>query len=148
MYSVLTTGARSGIGKATAAAFAAAGHLVVAAVRSPQGAADLDEIVRSSQGRLKVVVADVTDDASVAAGLAAANAFAGPADIVVNNAGIADSGPVETIEWEHARQVFETNLWGAVRVTRGSLAAMRVRGSGLIVNVTSIGARTPARTQQ
>src|SRR5688572_20189553 len=86
---VLVTGAGSGIGRATAAAFAAAGDRVVAAVRDPAGAPAFTTGVT-------VVGMDVRDDTSVAGGVAAAaEAVGGPFDVVVNNAGIAASGAIE-----------------------------------------------------
>lgn len=133
MRNVLVTGAGSGIGRATAEAFVAAGDAVVAAVRD-----------RARSGPVpgaETVALDVTDDASVAAALDGRPAF----DVVVNNAGISRSGPVETIDLDDARAQFETNYWGAVRVVRAVLAPMRARRSGLIVNVSTVGGRTPAR---
>jgi NAD(P)-dependent dehydrogenase (short-subunit alcohol dehydrogenase family) len=89
---------------------------------------------------------DVRDDASVTDGVAAALDWAGgPFDVVVNNAGIAASGSVETMDWAVARDVFETKLWGVARVVRAVLPSMRAAGRGLVVNVSSVGGRTPAR---
>jgi NAD(P)-dependent dehydrogenase (short-subunit alcohol dehydrogenase family) len=137
--SVLVTGAGSGIGRATVEAFAAHGHRVVAAVRDPATAP-------AFPGGVTVVGIDVRDDAAVADGVATALEWAGGRlDVVVNNAGIAASGSVETIDWVTARDVFETNLWGAMRLARAVLPSMRAAGSGLIVNVSSVGGRTPAR---
>lgn len=135
MGTVVVTGAGSGIGRATASAFAEAGYRVVAAVRDR----NRDGGLRASG--LTVVEIDVSDDASVAAGFAAV----GPVDVLVNNAGIMASGPVETQSWDHARRVFEVNYWGPLRCARAVLGAMRERGSGVIVNVSSVGGRTPAR---
>lgn len=133
MRNVLVTGAGSGIGRATAEAFVAAGDAVVAAMRDP---------VRSGPvPGARTLTLDVSDDSSVSVALAGLAPF----DVVVNNAGISRSGPVETIDLDDARAQFETNYWGAVRVIRAVLAPMRERGSGLIVNVSTVGGRTPAR---
>jgi NAD(P)-dependent dehydrogenase (short-subunit alcohol dehydrogenase family) len=130
---VLVTGAGSGIGRATAEAFVARGDDVVAAVRDPATAAPV--------AGARVVSLDVADDESVRAALAGQGAF----DVVVNNAGISMSGPVETIDWAVARAMFETNYWGSLRVIRAVLPAMRARRSGLVVNVSTVGGRTPTR---
>ncbi len=133
MRNVLVTGAGSGIGRATAEAFVASGDAVVAAMRDPGRSGPVPGA--------ETIVLDVTDDASVAAALHARPAF----DVVVNNAGISRSGPVETIDLADARAQFETNYWGAVRVVRAVLAPMRASRSGLIVNVSTVGGRTPSR---
>ena len=67
----------------------------------------------------------------------------GAIDILVNNAGIDYSGPVETIEFENARAVMETNYWGPVRTIRAALPAMRKKGGAVIVNVSSVSGRMP-----
>jgi len=133
MARVLVTGAGSGIGRATAEAFVRRGDDVVAAVRDPATAPPV--------AGARTVALDVRDDASVHTALAGTAAF----DVVVNNAGISVSGPVETMDWERAREVFETNYWGALRVIRAVLPAMRARRRGLIVNVSTVGGRTPTR---
>ncbi len=130
---MLVTGAGSGIGRATAEAFVRAGDAVVAATRDPDRSGSIEGA--------ESVALDVCDDASVARALEGR----GPFDVVVNNAGISLSGPVETIEMDAARLMFETNYWGALRVVRATLPAMRARRSGLIVNVSSVGGRTPTR---
>ncbi|MDH4145735.1 MAG: SDR family oxidoreductase [Acidimicrobiia bacterium] len=135
MSTVLVTGAASGIGRALVSAFAEAGFHVAAGVRDVASAEGLD-----APG-VTVVGLDVTDDAQVADAIAEV----GPLDVVVNNAGIADSGPLETIEWEVARHVFEVNVWGALRVIRAVVGPMRERGHGTIVNISSVGGRTPSR---
>jgi NAD(P)-dependent dehydrogenase (short-subunit alcohol dehydrogenase family) len=129
---VLVTGAGSGIGAATVAAFVRRGDAVVAAVRDPG---------RATVPGAEIITLDVGDDASVQRALSGRPAF----DVVVNNAGISASGPVETADWELARAQFETNYWGALRVIRAVLPAMRARRRGTIINISTVGARTPAR---
>lgn len=133
MRHVLVTGAGSGIGRATVEAFVRSGDAVVAAMRDPERSG----VVEGAE----TVALDVCDDASVTNSLAGREPF----DVVVNNAGISLSGPVETIDIEAARLVFETNYWGAVRVVRAVLAPMRERRSGTIINVSTVGGRTPSR---
>jgi NAD(P)-dependent dehydrogenase (short-subunit alcohol dehydrogenase family) len=85
---------------------------------------------------------DVTSDASVGEAVTRT----GPVDVLVNNAGIVIGGPAEFASIEDAKAVFETNYFGAVRMIRAVLPAMRERGSGTIVNVTSVAARAGSPT--
>jgi NAD(P)-dependent dehydrogenase (short-subunit alcohol dehydrogenase family) len=144
MSTVLITGCSSGIGFETALAFAARADATYASMRDPARGRRLRERAEARGLRLEVLPLDVTDDASVAAAVAAVEGRHGAIDVLVNNAGIADSGPLETISPERARAVLETNLWGPVRTIRAALPAMRARGAGVIVNVSSAAARVPA----
>lgn len=85
---------------------------------------------------------DVDQDQSVAEGVAQA----GQIDVLVNNAGIGGGGPVELRPVAKAKQTFETNYFGAVRMIQAVLPAMRERGGGTIVNVTSIAGRVAFAT--
>ena len=133
MRTVLVTGAGSGIGRATAEAFATRGEHVLAGMRDPAAADPLPGV--------EIVALDVSDDDSVRNALDGRKAF----DVVVNNAGISHSGPVETIDWEVARAQFETNYWGALRVARAVLPAIREARQGILINVSTVGGRTPTR---
>ncbi len=82
---------------------------------------------------------DVTDDASVAAGVAEVLEVAGRIDVVVNNAGYGLAGAVEDCDLDEVRRQFDTNVFGVLRVCRAVLPQMRARGEGLIVNVGSLG---------
>jgi NAD(P)-dependent dehydrogenase (short-subunit alcohol dehydrogenase family) len=126
---VLVTGAARAIGAATCALLVEEGHEVVATARD----ARLLDAVPSSQ-RLAL---DVTDDESVRAALAAA----GPLDAVVNNAAVNGTGPLEAYPLDELRQVFETNTLGALRMVQAVVPAWRARGSGVIVNVSSVQGR-------
>jgi NAD(P)-dependent dehydrogenase (short-subunit alcohol dehydrogenase family) len=125
---VLVTGASSGIGRACAEYLAARGYRVYGASRRAEAGA-LVEAVRM----------DVRDDASVRDAVAAVIAREGRIDVVVNNAGIALAGAVEDTSLEEARQQFEVNFFGVLRVCRAVLPLMRQQGSGHIVNIGSIG---------
>jgi NAD(P)-dependent dehydrogenase (short-subunit alcohol dehydrogenase family) len=133
----LVTGASSGIGLAAACAFGAAGDRVFGSVRDHDGAAGL---VAAGYG-CEPVYFDVTDEDAVRRGVAGVLDLAGRIDVLVNNAGIARSGPVETTADEDWRQSFEVNVMGAVRVTRAVLPAMRSAGAGVIINVSSFNGR-------
>lgn len=129
---VLVTGAGTGIGRATATVLTQRGHDVVATARRADAIEDLDVAQR--------LVLDVTDQASVDACLQAA----GELDVLVNNAGMTSAGPLELYDLDLARTCFETNVFGPLRMIQGVLPSMRQRGSGVIVNVTSVEGKVAA----
>jgi NAD(P)-dependent dehydrogenase (short-subunit alcohol dehydrogenase family) len=135
---VLVTGAGRGVGRATVEAFLARGWSAVAGVRDVARA----QAEYAPHPQLSIVHLDVTDRASIATGVAAAHTVAGGAlGCLVNNAGYAVLGAAEDVDMDVVRQMFETNLFGAVEVTQAALPAMREAGAGVIVNVSSIGAQ-------
>jgi NAD(P)-dependent dehydrogenase (short-subunit alcohol dehydrogenase family) len=123
----LVTGASTGIGRACAIHLAGLGFHVLAGVRDPADAPDGLEPLRL----------DVTSEADVAA---AADRVGAELHVLVNNAGIALSGPVEVVPVEEWRRVMEVNLLGQVAVTRALLPAI-LRAGGRVVNMSSIGGR-------
>ncbi|HEX5616139.1 MAG TPA: SDR family oxidoreductase [Acidimicrobiia bacterium] len=129
MARVLITGCSTGFGRAAAVELTKRGHDVVATARRLSALDDLDVADR--------IALDVDDDVSVAAALAAS----GPVDALVNNAGFGVNGPIECVPIERAKQLFETNVWGAVRMMQAVVPAMRERGRGVIVNVSSVAGR-------
>ncbi len=135
-FNVLITGANSGFGLLTAAAFGRAGHTVHAGLRNPAKGAALKAL--SDEGLpVTPVSLDVADSDSVAAAARQASAAA-PIDILVNNAGFEVSGPVEHLSDESLKLQFDTNVLGVVRMVRAVAPAMRERGEGLIVNLSSV----------
>jgi NAD(P)-dependent dehydrogenase (short-subunit alcohol dehydrogenase family) len=124
--SAIVTGCSSGIGRATALELTARGYEVVATARRLESIADL--------GVARTLTLDVDSDESVAATQAAV----GPVDVLVNNAGFGIEGPVEEVPLADVRRAFETNFFGAARMIQAFVPSMRERGSGTIVNVTSV----------
>ncbi len=144
MSVVLITGCSSGFGLQTALAFGRRGDTVVASMRDPAKATALLDQAEHEGLRLEVPVLDVTDDASVVMAVGDIEARHGGVDVLVNNAGVAYGGPIETIDVDRARTVIETNLWGAVRTIRAVLPCMRAKGAGVVVNVSSAAGRVPS----
>lgn len=133
---VLITGASSGIGKAAARAFSAAGWRVAATMRKPEQETELGQ----APG-VKLYALDVTSEASVKAAFAAAQSDLGPIDVVVNNAGYGVDGAFEAMSDAVIQDQFNTNVFGLMRVTREAIAAMRGTKRGVIIQVSSMGGR-------
>jgi NAD(P)-dependent dehydrogenase (short-subunit alcohol dehydrogenase family) len=127
---VLVTGASSGIGLACATRLAERGFRVYGTSRRG---------LTGPVGNLTMLTADVTDDQSVDEAVAAVLDREQRLDIVVNNAGMGIAGAVENTSIEEAKRQFEVNFFGAFRVCRAVLPAMRRQRSGYIVNIGSIG---------
>lgn len=127
---VLVTGATSGIGLACATHLAGRGYRVYGTSRRPG---------TGQAGSVAMLLADVTDDHSVEQAVAAVLEREGRLDIVVNNAGMGIAGPVENTSIEQAKRQLEVNFFGAFRVCRAVLPALRSQRSGYIVNIGSIG---------
>src|SRR6187200_1453763 len=134
---ILITGASSGFGRDTAETLFRAGHNVYASMRGAQGKnREAAEALRRLG--IKTVELDVSDDASVEAGVNNVLAEAGMIDVLVNNAGIASVGVTEAFTAEQAKVIFDTNVIGLLRVTRAVLPSMRQKRDGLIINIGSI----------
>lgn len=137
---VLVTGASSGIGRACAEAFAAAGaRLVVCARRADR----LDELAATLDTDVHTVALDVRDRAAVEAAVAALPAPFDAVDVLVNNAGLAAGGLTglhegEPDAWE---RMVDTNVKGVLWVTRAVVPGMVARGRGHVVNIGSIAGR-------
>lgn len=143
MAVALITGCSSGIGKLSALEFARRGHRVYASMRTLENAGFLRDEAQAQRLALEIIQLDVTDATSVKEAVARTLEREGRIDILVNNAGFGSYGPVEDYDDDEIRHVFETNFFGATRVTRAVLPAMRSRRSGTIVMVSSIsGVRT------
>jgi NAD(P)-dependent dehydrogenase (short-subunit alcohol dehydrogenase family) len=136
----LITGCSTGLGRALAEAVAKAGHNVVATARDQAKVADLAE----GNDRVLALALDVTDPGQVSSAVAAAEKAFGGVDVLVNNAGYGYRAAVEEGDEADVRTLFETHFFGSVGMIKAVLPGMRSRRSGVIVNVSSIGAtRTP-----
>ncbi|KEZ21094.1 SDR-family protein [Sphingobium yanoikuyae] len=127
MKTILITGCSTGFGRETAVHFLNQGWRVVATMRNPAA----NTLPISDQ--LHVLSLDVTDPDSIAAAIGQV----GPIDVLVNNAGFGWLNAVEGSPLETVRELFETNLFGAIAMMQAVLPGMRERRSGVIVNVSS-----------
>ncbi len=132
----LVTGASSGIGAATAERLVRAGFVVY-------GAARRTDRLEGLQG-VRALAMDVTDDASMQAGVLQILSAEGRIDVLVNNAGYGSYGAIEDVPLAEARRQVEVNLFGLARLIQLVLPTMRAQRSGRIVNITSMGGRFAA----
>ena len=137
MANVLITGCGGGIGLLSAAHFARQGDRVFATLRSPAKARELERTRRAESLPIEILTLDVLDPASVEEAVKQVEAEGG-VDILINNAGIEVRSSIEDADEEKIRLQFDTNVFGALRLIRAVLPAMRERGAGTIVNVSSI----------
>ncbi len=135
MKKIFITGASSGIGRATATLLVQAGHEVWGTSRN---------LVRLPQmPRFHPVELDLSQPESVARAFAQALAEAGHLDVLINNAGSGDFGAAENISADALRDQFQILFFAQVELMRLALRAMRGRGQGLIINVSSLASRLP-----
>jgi NAD(P)-dependent dehydrogenase (short-subunit alcohol dehydrogenase family) len=134
---ILITGATSGIGRDAALYLHGRGHRVIACGRNPRALEELRE------AGLIALELDVTDPASVSAAAREVDEQTDGygLDVLVNNAGYGLFGPLEVLDEADVRAQFDTNVFGLLAVTRAFLPAMRERGRGRILNVSSVGGR-------
>ena len=144
----VVTGANSGIGRATAIHLAAQGYDVYGTVRDRTRATKLAAMSAERDVEVKLVELDVADDGSVRRGFDEILGHTeGRVDVLVNNAGVAGNGTVEDTEPDHYLDAMNVNLCGPVRCCQAVLPRMRERGSGAIVNVSSVTGRVAALAQ-
>ena len=145
----VVTGANSGIGRATTLAFAQAGYHVFGTVR---GLGKADKLLAKATSlsladRITLVEMDVADSASVTKGFAQIYAATDQVDVLVNNAGVGGNAVTEECPIDIYTEVFNINHNGSVRCIQAVLPQMRKRGSGAIVNVSSVVGRITAIAQ-
>jgi NAD(P)-dependent dehydrogenase (short-subunit alcohol dehydrogenase family) len=133
--SVVVTGASRGLGRATAAHLHRAGWTVLAAMRNPARDGEFGD-----DARFIPIQLDLDDEASVAAAAGEVLERVGAPDGIVHSAGVAGVGSLEEMPLEMWEQIFSTNLFGPVRLTKALLPSMRAAGRGRVVLVSSQGA--------
>jgi NAD(P)-dependent dehydrogenase (short-subunit alcohol dehydrogenase family) len=142
MAIAVVTGSSSGIGQATAITLARSGHTVYATMRNPKtGGEDFRAIAARENLPLRFATLDVDSDQSVRDAFANILTEAGRIDVLVNNAGISQNGPVEELPLAVFRATMETNFFGALRCIQAVVPGMRERRSGCIINITSVAGR-------
>ncbi|HYL18087.1 MAG TPA: SDR family oxidoreductase, partial [Burkholderiales bacterium] len=147
MATIVITGSNSGFGRLTAETLAKAGHTVFATMRGSTGknakaAAELKAFGAANGNRVHVVELDVTSDASVQQAIGQiAKQTGGVIDVLFNNAGRFSMGIQEAFSVDEVKSLFETNVFGPLRVNRAVLPHMRKRRSGLIITTSSIAGR-------
>src|SRR5437868_11029861 len=132
----LVTGASSGIGQAAARKLVGAGFTVYGTSRKAAAG--------ETRGGVVFLPLDVTDDESVADAVREVLGRSGRIDVLVNNAGLGVTGAAEESSIEQARALFDTNVFGSIRMTRAVLPQMRQQGSGRIINISSVLGLVPA----
>ncbi|QEE50049.1 SDR family oxidoreductase [Flavobacterium alkalisoli] len=126
---VFITGGSSGIGKSVGEFLAEKGYTVYGTSRNPQ---------RVPESKFPLVALDVRDAQSIKAAVSEVIQKEGRLDILINNAGVGITGPLEEIPADEIKNNFETNLFGPIEVMKAVLPQMREQKNGLIINVTSI----------
>jgi NAD(P)-dependent dehydrogenase (short-subunit alcohol dehydrogenase family) len=125
---ILITGAGSGFGKGAALALAAAGHTVIATTETEAQA----QALRTEAPQLEVLKLDITDSADIA------TVKGRDIDVLINNAGFGQTGPMSDVPLDRLRKVFEVNVFGTVAITQAVLPAMAEKGAGRVIIVSSI----------
>ena len=144
---VVVTGANSGIGRATALHLAEHGYSVHGTVRSRDRAGKLLDEAQARGLTIELAELDIADGGSVHDGFAGILERAGRIDHLVNNAGVGGNGAVEETSAKRYLDVMNIDLCGATRCIQAVLPGMRERGSGTIVNITSVAGRLAAVAQ-
>ncbi len=140
---VLITGASQGIGKATALLFANKGYDLVMAARQSDRLEAAGEEIKNLGRQALTVPTDVRDPQQVKTLVDKALERYGAIDVLINNAGIYASGSIENFSLDDWHQLIDLNLWGYIHTINALLPHMIERGTGTIVNLSSIGGKVP-----
>ena len=129
---ILITGASSGLGEAIGNYLTGKGHTVYGTSRS----------IEKLQKKFRTLNMDVCSEESIQAAVDTILKEHGRIDVLINNAGVGIAGPIENLKIEDVQNVFDTNVVGVIRTSQAVLPHMRKNGSGLIINISSIGSET------
>jgi len=141
---VLITGATDGLGRAAALLLAGKGYRVFAAGRSAEKRAELDRLAANKKLPLESLELDVCDDSSVNRAVQEVLQKASSIDVLINNAGVGLMAVAEELKLDDLRRLYETNIFGLLRVTQAVLPHMRARKSGRVLMLSSVaGILTP-----
>ena len=135
------TGASSGIGEATALAFAREGAAVALGARRSDRIEELARRIEADGGRAAAIAVDVTDEEQAHAFVRGAHERLGGLDSLINNAGLMLLGPIEGADTDEWRRMVHVNVLGLLYCTQAALPLMREGGGGNIVNVSSVAGR-------
>jgi len=137
----LVTGSSSGIGYETALALARDGYHTFASMRNTSKAEELKKIADKENIPISVIELDVDKEVSIVEAIKKVMSEANRIDILVNNAGYGQYGCTEDVSTDDFRKQFETNFFSVVRIIQEVAPIMRKQGSGIIVNISSIGGK-------
>ncbi|GAA4313581.1 SDR family oxidoreductase [Mucilaginibacter gynuensis] len=149
MKTIILTGSNSGFGLLTVQTLAKQGHKVYATMRNvttknAEAAKDLSQWAADNNVQIKIIELDVNDDASVEKAMAEIAADAGgKIDVLINNAGTGFIGLNESLSPAQTNQIFQINVLAADRMIKGALPYMHLQKDGLILTISSVGARQP-----
>jgi NAD(P)-dependent dehydrogenase (short-subunit alcohol dehydrogenase family) len=138
MSVVLLSGCSSGLGEASALAFARAGHVVYASMRDPGKSARLQTLAADESLDIRVIELDVTQPKTFASVVERVVAGCGQLDVLVNNAGLLRAGALEDLGERGLREVMETNFFGAMLLTLAVLPQMRRQNGGCVIMMSSL----------
>jgi NAD(P)-dependent dehydrogenase (short-subunit alcohol dehydrogenase family) len=133
----VVTGSSGGIGLATSLALARSGYLTYATMRNLAKRNSIQSLAEKQHLPIRTVQLDVTDENSVKNAIQSILSESEGIDLLVNNAGYGLTGAFEDIGIDEIKALYETNLFGVIRVTQGVLPIMRKQGSGRIINISS-----------
>jgi NAD(P)-dependent dehydrogenase (short-subunit alcohol dehydrogenase family) len=133
----VVTGSSSGIGLAASLALAKNGYLTYATMRNLAKQDSIKSVAEKEHLPVRTVQLDVTDENSVKNAIQSILSESGRIDLLVNNAGYGMTGAFEDIGMDEIKSLYETNVFGVIRVTQAVLPIMRKQGSGRIINISS-----------
>jgi NAD(P)-dependent dehydrogenase (short-subunit alcohol dehydrogenase family) len=133
----VVTGSSSGIGLAASLALAKNGYLNYATMRNLAKQDSIQSVAEKEHLPVRTVQLDVTDENSVKNAIQSILSESGRIDLLVNNAGYGMTGAFEDIGMDEIKSLYETNVFGVIRVTQAVLPIMRKQGSGRIINISS-----------